>query len=174
MRKELILFIFILYLFESISITVYQCSNMQFSSEQCMLNYTDKNGDTHILLKICPENKICQPSRDYSMGFCIFNVKELPPMSKCYYHSQCSTRSCSDICSGYYENQYCNPQKMECNNGLSCRKIFERNKFVYKCLNVSELNEECNNNDDCGFNLVCGYNININEKYTNYSDYLGF
>ena len=166
MKKELITFIFvsIIYLIKkTFSITVYQCSNMQLLSEQCMLNYTDKNGDTHILLKICPENKICQPSRDYSMGFCIFNVKELSPMNACYYPAQCSTRSCTGLCNGYIETQFCNPQKMECNNGLNCRKTLERNREVYKCLNVSELYEECDNNNDCGFNLVCGYNKSLNE-----------
>ena len=164
MRKELIIFILIFLSFKSIiSITVYQCSNMQFLSEQCMLNYTDKNGDTHILLKMCQENKICQPSRDYSMGFCIFNVKELSPMNKCYYSAQCSTRVCSEVCAGYIENKYCNPEKMECGNNMTCRKTFEDKRYVYKCLNVSEIYEECDNNNDCGFNLVCGYNKSLNE-----------
>ena len=164
MRKELIIFILIFLSFKSIiSITVYQCSNMQFLSEQCMLNYTDKNGDTHILLKMCQENKICQPSRDYSMGFCILNVKELSTMNKCYYSAQCSTRVCSEVCAGYIENKYCNPEKMECGNNMTCRKTFEDKRYVYKCLNVSEIYEECDNNNDCGFNLVCGYNKSLNE-----------
>jgi len=165
MKKKFSIFVFTFLLFKSvISITVYQCSNMQFLSEQCMLNYTDKNGDTHILLKMCQENKICQPSRDYSMGFCIFNVKELSPMNKCYYPAQCSTRICGEVCHGYVENKYCNPEKMECANNMNCRKTLEDNKrYVYKCLNVSEIYEECDNNNDCGFNLVCGYNKSLNE-----------
>ena len=160
MKKILIIFFFI-YLSKVISITVYQCSNMQFLSEQCMLNYTDNNGDTHILLKLCQDNKICQPSRDYSMGFCIFNVKELPPGNPCYYPSQCSTRFCDEVCLGYKEDKYCNPEKMECNKNLTCRKTLEDNRYVYKCLNISELDEECDNNYDCGFNLVCGYNFSL-------------
>ena len=164
MKNEIITLIIILHLFKYIlSITVYQCSNMDFLQDQCMLKYTDKNGDTHILLKKCPENSICQPNRDYTMGFCIFNAKELPPMNKCYYSSQCSTRTCSEVCQGYLENKYCNPSKMECNSGLNCRKIFEEYRYVYKCLNISQKNEQCENNNDCGFNLVCAYNQRINE-----------
>ena len=164
MKNELKVLIFILHLFKYIiSITVYQCSNMDFLPDQCMLNYTDNNGDTHILLKICPENTICQPNRDFSMGFCVFNAKELPPSNKCYYSSQCSIRICTELCQGYYEDRYCTPEKLVCNSGLNCRKTYEEYRYVYKCLKVSELNEECENNFDCGFNLVCAYNKKLNE-----------
>ena len=164
MKNKLKVLIFILHLFKYIiSITVYQCSNMDFLPDQCMLNYTDNNGDTHILLKICPENTICQPNRDFSMGFCVFNAKELPPSNKCYYSSQCSIRICTELCQGYYENRYCTPEKLVCNSGLNCRKTYEENRYVYKCLKVSELNEECENNYDCGFNLECAYNKKLNE-----------
>lgn len=164
MKKILISFIFMFYFLKINSITVYQCSTMQFLPEQCMLNYTDKNGDTHILLKICQQNYICQPNRDYSMGFCIFNVKEVPPGNKCYYSAECSTRNCdNEVCLGYTENKYCNPEKTECNYNMTCRKTLEENRYVYKCLNISDIYEECDNNYDCGFNLVCGYNFSINE-----------
>ena len=189
MKIKLRTLILYIYLIKTISITVYQCSNMDFNTEQCMLNYTDKNGDTHILLKICPENKLCQPIRDYSMGFCVFNAKELPPKSECYYSAQCSTRICEGedvgICIGYDEFKYCNPDKIECNHNMTCRKTIEENRYVYKCLNISFFGEQCENDNDCGMNLVCAYysnisdiinnnNINLNniKNYLNSSDYL--
>lgn len=164
MKIKLKILLLIIYFTKSISISVYHCSPMDFMYQQCMLNYTDKNGDTHILLKQCPENKICQPTRDYSMGFCIYNIKELSPGHKCYYFSQCSTRYClNNICQGYSINKYCNHDKMECDNRLTCKKTLEEreNRYVYKCQNVSELNEPCENNYECGFNLVCGYYQNL-------------
>ena len=161
MHKKLIIFIFFLFFLKTISITVYHCSNMDLQNDQCMLNYTDKNGDTHILLKICPDNKICQPSKDYSMGFCVFNVRQLTPRSKCFYTAQCSTRICDEVCLGYGEDKYCNPEKMECDNNMTCRKTFEDNRYVYKCLNISGEGEKCDNSNECGLNLVCGYNKNI-------------
>ena len=48
------------------------------------INYTDIKSDTHILLKKCSENKICQQTLDYSMGFCIYNIKEL--IAEHYYY----------------------------------------------------------------------------------------
>ena len=154
------IFLFIILIIKTFSITVYHCSNMDFLYEQCMLNYTDKNGDTHILLKKCPENKICQPTRDYSMGFCIYNIKELPPGHYCYYSSECSTRICIDyICIGYGHNRYCNPDKKECGNHLTCKKTLDNKekRYVYKCLPVTKIYTTCENNDDCDFNLVCSY-----------------
>ena len=170
-KISLNIIIFFISLIESLSITIYQCSNINLLSDQCMLNYTDKNGDTHILLKICPQNKICQPTRDYTMGFCIINIKEVFPGYECHFSSQCSTRRCSsNICQGFEENKYCNPNKMECNNNMNCRKIFEEYRYVYKCLNVSEELEKCESNNDCGLNMVCASNIDFNINNNNYLD----
>ena len=164
MNIRLKILLFIIYITKTISITAYHCSNMDFLYEQCMLNYTDKNGDTHILLKKCPENKICQPIRDYSMGFCVYNIKELSAGHYCYYSSECSSRLClGNYCYGYTQNRYCNPYRKECDNNLSCRRTLEKRekRYVYKCLPVSEIYDQCENNDDCGFNLVCSYYQNI-------------
>ena len=56
-----------------------------------VINYTDIKSDTHILLKKCSENKICQPTLDYFIGFFIYNIKELTAEHYCYYESECST-----------------------------------------------------------------------------------
>ena len=56
-----------------------------------VINYTDIKSDTHILLKKCSENKICQQTLDYSMDFWIYNIKELTAEHYCYYTSECST-----------------------------------------------------------------------------------
>ena len=179
-KKNLLnIIIFLLSFMKTFSIIIYQCSTINLLSDQCMLNYTDKNGDTHILLKICPENTICQAISDYSMGFCITNIKEVYPGDDCNYNSQCSTRDCSDsICYGFEENKYCNPNKMECKNNMSCRKIFEEYRYVYKCLNVSEEGEKCENNNECGFNMVCGtnfdFNMNNNMKITRIKEYIEY
>ena len=44
-----------------------------------------------ILLKKCSENKICRRTLDYSVGFCIYNIKELIAEHYYYYASECST-----------------------------------------------------------------------------------
>ena len=163
--------VFFLYFININSITIYQCSNIDLLSQQCMLNWTDKNGNTHISLKICPNNKICKTNKDYSMGFCIDNLKNVLPGEKCNYRSECITNSCfNNICYGYGEHQYCNPKKKDCNPNLSCRLTYEFNELAYRCANLSKINTTCDINDHCELNLVCVLNKNLSEyNLTNYT-----
>ena len=165
MIKILLIFISFVYFLRINSVTIYQCSNSELLSEQCMSNWTDKNGNIHISLKKCPDNKICQPIKDYSMGFCMANLKYLYPGDACGYFTQCTSRYCGNICYGDKENHYCNPKIKHCDQNLSCRKqIEEGNMTVYKCLNLSNINEECEKNDDCELNLVCAWKKDLRDN----------
>ena len=163
MIKEILLLINIIFFFKINSLTIYECSNIGLFSTQCMLNWTDINGNTHISLKNCPSNKICKPNNDYSMGFCIPNLKHLLPGEKCNYGAQCVTNLCSKTCVGSFENHYCNPRSKECNQNMTCRLNYDEEvkDFAYRCANLSYINEDCDNNDDCELNLVCAYNKNM-------------
>ena len=163
--------IFVSYFINICSITIYQCSKIDLLPQQCMLNWTDKNGNTHISLKICPNNKICTTNKDNSMGFCIDNLKNVLPGEKCNYRSECITNFCyNNVCYGYGEHQYCNPKKKDCNPNLSCRLTYEFNELAYRCEKLSKINKKCNINDHCDLNLVCVLNKNLSEyNLTNYT-----
>lgn len=160
-RKKII--ISILCFLEIYSVTIYQCSNSEFLSDQCMFNWTDKNGNTHISFKKCPDDKICQPIKDYSMGFCVSNFKFAYPGEECKRASQCSSKICQETCKGLDFKEYCIPKKKVCDFNLSCRKKFDEDeqRIVYRCLNLSDINEDCEENDDCELNLVCAWNKDI-------------
>ena len=179
MFYQLIILISFLYFINISSITIYECSKIELISEQCMLNWTDKNGNTHISLKTCPNTKICKTNRDKSMGFCIDNLKTVFAGEQCNYISECITNilDSNHYCIGIGEHLYCNPKKKDCNPKLSCR-LTERNKEIaYRCANLSKINETCEINDHCELRLVCAKNKNIselnittNESYINISD----
>ena len=101
-----------LHLIKINTLTIYHCSNFDLLSQQCMLNWTDNNGNTHISLKKCHHTQICKPNKDDSMGFCLENLKNVLPGEKCNYISECITNLCYDhLCFGYREHEYCNPKK---------------------------------------------------------------
>ena len=115
-----------------------------------MLNWTDKNSNTHISLKRCHHTQDCKSNKDYSMGFCIDNLKNVLPGEKCYYKPECITNLCYEhICCGYNDHQYCNPRKKYCNPNLSCILTYENMESAYRCSNLSDIEEECENNDHC-------------------------
>ena len=186
MFYQLNILISLVYFLNINTITIYECSNFDLLSEQCMLNWTDKNGNTHISLKTCPIKKVCKPSKDYSMGFCMKNIKIVLPGEKCKYKSECITNICSKKkCKGIEEHKYCNPRKKACNNNLSCRLTYENNEMAYRCEKLSSSNEICEINDHCELKLVCAKhkklnlpkneeNININDlqKYISKENYL--
>ena len=145
-------------------VTIYHCSNFDLLLEQCMHNWTDKNGNTHVSLKICPDNKICKPNKDYTMGFCIDNLKNVLPGDKCDSISQCITNLCyNGICYGYGENKYCNPKKKDCNPNLSCRKSLKDKELAYRCEVISSIDGTCEVNDHCDLYLVCAHKKNLSE-----------
>jgi hypothetical protein len=166
---------------------------MDLTYDQCMLNWTDKNGNTHISFKTCPEGQICQTLEDKSMGFCYINIKTVYPGEKCYYISQCSSRKCiNEYCLGFDFKEFCNPQKRECDQNLNCRKQYNESAYfekeIYRCSNLSNVGEECNENNDCELNLVCAwtkdlskniilnntknFTINNTQQYLSYEEYL--
>ena len=165
MIKVILFLLNVIYFLKINSITIYECSNLDLLSGQCMLNWTDRNGNTHISLKTCPSNKICKPNKDSSMGFCITNLKTVLPGERCSDLSQCVNNLCFETCQGFAENYYCDPKMKSCNQNLTCRIKYkeEENEIAYRCANLSNLNEECEKNEDCELNLVCAYNINISE-----------
>ena len=161
----LIKIITIIFYFQRLgSITVYQCSYFDLLSQQCMLNWTDKIGNSHVSLKICPNSQICKTNKDNSMGFCIDNLKNVLPGEKCKYRSECITNLCiKNKCIGYREHQYCNLKKKDCNPNLSCRLTNENNEIAYRCANLSNINESCELNEHCELNLVCASKKILNE-----------
>ena len=146
------------------SITIYQCANFDLLPQQCMLNWTDKNGNTHISLKTCSNTQICKSNKDYSMGFCMDNLKNVLPGESCNFKPECITNLCYEsVCLGYVEHDYCNPKKKDCNPNLSCRLNYENRELAYRCANLSDIEEPCENNDHCELGLVCSLNKNLSE-----------
>lgn len=159
-------FLILSYLFKYIkNREIYQCSRYDGMAEQCLNKWIDIYGNTRIDLWKCPTNKICQilsrKEYDNSVGICTFNFKKLYDKDYCSYHSDCSSLFCNEgKCEGIYEGGLCVPGRFQCMNNLVCRKKNElypygEIKEIYRCGNLSQLNETCDNDNECELRLVC-------------------
>jgi hypothetical protein len=166
LNMEICCFLLLSYLIKYIrNREIYQCSRYNGMIEQCLNKWVDIYGNTRIDLWKCPTNKYCQilsrKDDDNSIGLCTFNFKRLYDKDYCSYHSDCSSLFCTDgKCQGIYEGGFCIPGKFQCMNNLVCRKKNEiypygELKEVYKCSNLSKLNETCENDNECDVRLVC-------------------
>lgn len=167
----LLTLIFLKYINSSI---IYQCSRYQGIDGQCMNKWIDQYGNTRIDLWICPKDYFCQilsnDEYDQSIGVCAHNYKKLLDQDECTVNSQCASLHCDEeICSGFWEGQACHPGSFQCKNNLVCRKgyilyPYREYKEIYRCANLSNISESCNNDYECEIKLVCS-NKNISDYF---------
>ena len=163
---EFFFFILFSYLYKYIkNSTIYQCSRYLGMKDQCYNKWVDIYGNTRIDLWICPQNKYCQilsrRENDNSIGVCVYNYRKLYDQDYCSYNSQCASFYCiSGKCEGLEEDFLCKPGIFQCKNNLVCKKSLElfaynEKKELYKCANLSQIDEMCDNSNECDIGLVC-------------------
>ena len=163
--------------------------------DQCYNKWVDIYGNTRIDLWLCPENKYCEVlSRkeiDNSIGVCVHNYRKLYDQDLCSYNSQCSSFNCNKgKCEGFEEDILCRPGIFQCKNNLVCKKSLElfpynETKEIFKCANLSQVEEKCDNSNECDIRLVCSdksiidimNNLTLNnitelKEIINYEDYM--
>ena len=152
---------------------IYQCSRNNARNSQCLNKWVDAYGNTRIDLWKCSSNKFCQilsrKDENNSIGVCTLNYKKLYDQDYCSYNSECSSLYCSEKkCQGIGENELCHPGSFQCKNNLVCKKKsefypYKEVKDIYRCHNLSQLNQTCENDNECDIKLVCAnrYIINI-------------
>ena len=156
---------------------IYQCSRYGGLTDQCLNKWVDPYGNTRIDLWRCPTNKYCQTlirkdDNINSIGICTYNYKKLYDRDFCSYNSECSSLYCTGgRCEGIYEGGLCSPGYFQCMNNLVCRKVNEiypygEYKEIYKCTNLSQINETCINDNECDLRLVCD-NDNLSDIINN-------
>ena len=165
----MIIFLFLLniYLLEiANNRIIYQCARNYGRYNQCLNKWVDQYGNTRIDLWKCSNNKICQTlsrndNNDDSIGVCAYNYKKLYDKDSCSYHSECSSNYCSSgKCEGLIEDDYCSPGIFQCKNNLVCKKrkeytIYKEIRDVFRCSNLSKINETCEYDYECDVRLVC-------------------
>lgn len=144
---------------------IYQCARNNGRYEQCLNKWIDPYGNIRIDLWKCPKNKICQllsrKNDDNSIGVCSYNYKKLYHYDSCLYHTECSSLICSEgKCAGFIENDICNPGSFQCENNLVCRRRrefypYKEGRDIYRCSNLSQYNETCENDNECDISLTC-------------------
>jgi len=163
---EIFSFLIISYLLKYIkNITIYQCSRYGGMPDQCLNKWIDVYGNTRMDLWQCPTNKYCQilstKVDNDSIGVCTFYYRKLYDGDSCSYHSECSSFSCEGgKCQGLLEGEFCHQGNFQCKNNLACRKQevfypYGELKEVYRCSNLSNIDEFCENDNECNVNLVC-------------------
>ena len=159
---------------------IYQCARNYGRYEQCLNKWIDPYGNIRIDLWKCPKYKICQilsrKDEDNTIGVCSYNYKKLYHYDSCSYHTECSSLTCSEgKCTGFVENDLCIPGSFQCENNLVCKKRrefypYQEVRDIYRCSNLSNYNETCENDNECDIRLVCvNYDIinRIKETKTN-------
>ena len=144
---------------------IYQCARNNGRYEQCLSKWIDPYGNIRIDLWNCPQNKICQilsrNNEDNSIGVCSYNYKKLYHSDSCLYHTECSSLNCLEgKCTGFLENDLCNPGAFQCENNLVCKKRIEfypykEGREIYRCSKLSQYNETCENDNECDIRLAC-------------------
>lgn len=172
--KLKILISFFLFIQHINTVTIYQCSKYLLTTNQCLNKWVDEFGIIHADLSDCGVNQYCQELTEKeviegnSIGVCIKNYKYLYSGDKCNKHFDCASHRCeNNICFGFKYGALCEPKKYQCDNNLVCKKsieksAFDNNKTVYRCSNLSKINETCENDDECDVNLICGKKLNLN------------
>lgn len=165
--------------------TIYQCAKYQGMYNQCLNQWVDVYGNIFNDLWKCPVNSYCYTypkkyNEDKMIGVCAYNYKKLYDGDSCSMDSECSSLNCIDSkCIGFPLGEYCRPNYFQCSNNLVCKKDEEllpygEIKEVYKCNNLSKVNETCQNDNECDIKLICGnssiYNIIDLMNYTNVSN----
>lgn len=165
--KNCLLFVFY-YLLQFIkSVKIYQCARYINIPGQCLNQWVDIYGNVKVDLWKCKKNMYCHliPKKydeDNYIGVCTYNYKKLYDGDKCSMNSECSSMNCTyNKCVGFSIGEFCNPDNFQCANNLVCRsskEILPYGEFtkVYKCNNLSQVNETCENNHECDLKLICG------------------
>ena len=173
---KIYLFILFCYFYEFIkSVKIYQCGRYYNAPNQCLNQWVDTYGNVRVDLWKCPINMYCNliPKKydeENYFGICTYNYKKLYDGDKCSINSQCSSLNCNNSkCIGFSIGEFCSPNYFQCANNLVCRASEEilpygDIKKVYKCNNLSKVNETCENNNECDIKLICA-NSSIYDIY---------
>lgn len=168
------LFIFISFYPLLLSKTIYQCSQNIFLNRHCLHKWVDSFGNTRVDLKKCNPYYYCQiltnskSITDETEGTCILNYRRKYHGDSCNNNPQCSSNFCKGgHCFGFSYKSLCSPNLFECQNNFVCKKFIEpssydNEKTVYRCSNLSQIYERCENDYECDLNLTCTNFFDIN------------
>lgn len=172
--KKKIQILFFSFIFPLIkTVTIYQCQKYWTQSGHCLNKWIDSFGNTRIDLSRCGVNKFCQPLNRIddreTMGICTYNFKRLYSGDICDLNIECSSMVCKKSkCVGLGRRELCTPGRFQCQDNLVCRRQWEKfyrdsYRNVYRCSNISYINESCEYNHECDAKLVCSNYLNITD-----------